>query len=235
MNRTKIEWVKNPDGTQGFTWNPIKGLCPMGCSYCYARKMYKRFKWDPTIRLDRKELDAPLCLKTSSTIFAGSMFELFWGGFSSRRMDAIFNVVQETQQHTYLFLSKNPWRYSELFLFDPFSPKNCWLGASVTSGDDKDRQRLNYLRVLNPNLKPKRFVSFEPLLGDPLHGVDDDLLGIDWVIIGAQTQPERQPEEEWVQKILEVASKTGTPVFMKDNLKWPIKIQQFPKGLGPKV
>jgi len=38
MNKTKIEWVKNPDGTQGYTWNPITG-CLNGCSYCYARKL----------------------------------------------------------------------------------------------------------------------------------------------------------------------------------------------------
>lgn len=38
MNRTKIEWVKNPDGTQGYTWNPITG-CLNGCEYCYARKL----------------------------------------------------------------------------------------------------------------------------------------------------------------------------------------------------
>lgn len=38
MNRTKIEWVKNPDGTQGYTWNPITG-CLNGCPYCYARKL----------------------------------------------------------------------------------------------------------------------------------------------------------------------------------------------------
>lgn len=24
MNKTKIEWVKNPDGTQGYTWNPTE-------------------------------------------------------------------------------------------------------------------------------------------------------------------------------------------------------------------
>ncbi len=38
MNRTKIEWALNPDGTQGYTWNPITG-CLNGCEYCYARKL----------------------------------------------------------------------------------------------------------------------------------------------------------------------------------------------------
>ena len=35
MNKTKIEWVKNPDGTQGYTFNPITG-CLNNCDYCYA-------------------------------------------------------------------------------------------------------------------------------------------------------------------------------------------------------
>ena len=43
MNLTKIEWCD-------YTINPVKGLCPMACSYCYARRMYKRFKWNPEIR-----------------------------------------------------------------------------------------------------------------------------------------------------------------------------------------
>ena len=45
MNKTKIEWVKNPDGTQGYTWNPITG-CLNGCEYCYARKLANgRLRW----------------------------------------------------------------------------------------------------------------------------------------------------------------------------------------------
>lgn len=36
MNRTTIEWCQNPDGSEGFTWNPITG-CLNGCPYCYAR------------------------------------------------------------------------------------------------------------------------------------------------------------------------------------------------------
>lgn len=46
MNKTKIEWVQNPDGTQGFTWNPItgclnhvNGLCKGGGFPCYAYKL----------------------------------------------------------------------------------------------------------------------------------------------------------------------------------------------------
>jgi len=44
LNHTLIEWVRNPDGTQGYTWNPITGclnhtpdgLCKGGLFPCYA-------------------------------------------------------------------------------------------------------------------------------------------------------------------------------------------------------
>ena len=46
MNRTKIEWVKNPDGSPGYTWNPItgclnhdNGLCKGGGFPCYAYRL----------------------------------------------------------------------------------------------------------------------------------------------------------------------------------------------------
>ena len=38
MNRTKVEWVRNPDGSQGYSWNPITG-CLNNCGYCYARRL----------------------------------------------------------------------------------------------------------------------------------------------------------------------------------------------------
>jgi len=38
MNRTKVEWAKNPDGSPGYSWNPITG-CLNNCRYCYARKL----------------------------------------------------------------------------------------------------------------------------------------------------------------------------------------------------
>lgn len=46
MNKTQIEWVRNPDGSQGYTWNPItgclnhdNGLCKGGGFPCYAYKL----------------------------------------------------------------------------------------------------------------------------------------------------------------------------------------------------
>jgi len=70
LQRTKIEWTD-------FVWNPVKGICPVGCFYCYARKMYKRFGWDETIRLDSDELVRPMVLSKPSKIFVCSTFEIF--------------------------------------------------------------------------------------------------------------------------------------------------------------
>ncbi len=49
MNRTKIEWVENPDGSQGWTWNPITGCtnhtdgrCKGGGFPCWAYKLANR-------------------------------------------------------------------------------------------------------------------------------------------------------------------------------------------------
>ena len=46
MNKTSIEWARNPDGGQGYTWNPItgclnhiNGLCKGGGFPCYAYKL----------------------------------------------------------------------------------------------------------------------------------------------------------------------------------------------------
>ena len=41
---TKIEWVRNADGSLGKTWNPIVGcsIVSPGCTNCYAMRMAAR-------------------------------------------------------------------------------------------------------------------------------------------------------------------------------------------------
>ena len=40
MQKSKIEWCD-------YVANPVKGVCQDQCPYCYAKRMYKRFKWNP--------------------------------------------------------------------------------------------------------------------------------------------------------------------------------------------
>jgi protein gp37 len=41
----------------------------------------------------------------------------------------------------------------------------------------------------------------------------------------------KPPKPEWVQNIIDQCRDANVPVFLKDNLKWPEKIQEFPTGM----
>lgn len=217
MNKTDIEWCN-------LSWNAIKGKCPgvyAECAeFCYARKLYKRYGWNPEIRLDEKELNCHFP-KKPSRIFVGSTFDL---SFADKDwLLQIRDKIKLYPEHTFIFLTKNP------VLYDSFAfPKNCWLGMTVYGPDrereDNKKYYMNYPKVeLNrfndfkmmdlPNLK---FISFEPLLRDALG--DEDLKGISWVIIGAMSQPFIEPRSEWVFNIMNKARTAGCEIFLKNNL-----------------
>ncbi|GAH61451.1 unnamed protein product [marine sediment metagenome] len=67
MSQSGIEWTD-------WTLNPIKGKCPVACPYCYARKMYDRFRWNPEVRFVPSVFnDLP---KKPVRVFVGSTMEL---------------------------------------------------------------------------------------------------------------------------------------------------------------
>lgn len=214
----------NKIGWTDFTWNPIKGKCPVGCPYCYARRIYERFHYDPTIRLDKNELYAPLKLKKPAKIFVGSTIELFGSWCKYRWIEMILSFVMRCPQHTFQFLTKFP---AQMAQFD--FPTNCWCGTTITH--DGVYQNAYALQAV---VTPIRFISFEPLHSaiqfDPI-----DFDDIDWIIIGAETGNRKAkitPEEEWISDIVDQADDWKVPVFMKENLKpyWPGKLrQEFPK------
>jgi len=37
-----------------------------------------------------------------------------------------------------------------------------------------------------------------------------------------------QPKPEWVQSLIDQAHDVCVPVCLKDNLKWPVKIREWP-------
>ena len=182
MNRTKIEWVKNPDGSQGYTWNVITG-CLNNCSYCFARKLANG-------RLKRRYL-ANQCISTTnlpagenaylkaladpfyprfwenrllqaqdvpqdSGIFVCDMSDLFGNGVPEDWTRVVLAECSYRDDCRFYLLTKQP---QNLIKFSPF-PDNAYIGVSTTTQKQFD-DAVKYLKQIEATIK---FISFEPLL-----------------------------------------------------------------------
>lgn len=241
MNKSKIDWCD-------YTWNIVTG-CYHDCPYCYARRIAERFKNrdDEALRsqeisleskmvctnkskdiypsafvptFHERRIDEPRLKTKPSKIFVSSMGDLFGEWVPDEWIEQVFDSCQKSPQHTFMFLTKNPRRYFQMFDKSIGLPINALYGFTVTN--------LSNTKVISAlNIGVKNFVSMEPLLSGPQHEIE--FRNIHWVIVGAQTGPGAiAPKKEWVQAIIEQCRNAGIPIFLKDNLKWHEKIQEFP-------
>jgi len=215
VNKTKIPWCD-------YTINPVKGLCPMACEYCYARRMYKRFGWDQEIRYNPNAFKG--LPSKPSRVFVGSTMELFGSWVERDWWHMTMAKCLSRPQHTFIFLTKCPQNLPKEF------PDNCWVGVTITNNHtyigDLARVKANvkYLSI-EPLLEWRDFPAQKGNLSEVLHK-----LGINWVIIGSQTQPTRHPQREWVDEIISACDKASIPLFIKEPLASHIGIQrqEFP-------
>jgi len=256
MNKTLIEWVKNPDNkTQGYTWNPITG-CLNDCPYCYAKKLANgrlksrylanhniapcespeeafkaRWQYPFYPRFWEDRLFQPMNDRRISEkgIFVCDMSDLFGIGIPEQWTKAVMDVIEDCPIDRFYLLTKQP---QNLIKFE--FPDNCWVGVTATD-QEKMYWAVSKLEKIQAKVK---YLSFEPLLGwkSPkdwlVSSLPDYLLcaGIRWVIIGAQTKPYKPPKIEWVEEIIQACDKTSIPVFLKDNLK-PLLGRDYSKGI----
>lgn len=179
--------------------------------------------------LHRYRLPMPAQKKKPANIFVCSMADLFgeWG--PDEWIKEIFAALGEAPWHNYLFLTKNPKRYSKLAASGDLPPEH-WYGFTLTGTEEAPEQLYSNWRT---------FASIEPLLAMPDLGfLKRDNMG--WVIIGAQTGPgakQHRPQREWIQRIVDECKKEGVPLFMKDSVLeiWedPL-IREYPAELQPK-
>jgi len=155
------------------------------------------------------------------------MGELFGPWVPRESQEAVIRVARENPQHTFQFLTKFP---SKTWKFNTWAegwPINAWLGATVNSSADSPR-----IDNLYSSPAPIIYISAEPLLGSFALVPASTLSGLDWIIIGAQTNPNIQPRDEWVDYLVAAANCYGIPVFMKSNLDYEPKRREFPRGEG---
>jgi len=252
---TKIEWVQNPDGTRGETWNPIVGCHKIsaGCQNCYAERMAKRLKgmglpqyqdvvdehgWTGKIGYANESVwDKPLRWRKPRQVFVCSMSDLFHPEVGWREQVMIWSAMEQCPQHTFQILTKRPeamrrfvtevwFDYTEEHVALP----NVWLGVTVEQHDYGYRTS-----VLASTPATVRFVSFEPLLG-PMDNYPGVLDGMDWAIIGCESGPHRRPMKlEWALDLVDQCRAAGVSVFVKqidvngkvghDPAVWPAKLR----------
>ena len=98
------------------TWNPIKGLCPFLCVYCYMTPIFKRFKQNTTMRLEQKELQTKI--GSGKFIFVGSSTDMWSYPVESAWIVQVLDHCLSYPDNKYLFQSKSPQRFLD-FLNHP--------------------------------------------------------------------------------------------------------------------
>lgn len=236
MTKTKIEWVKNPDGSQGYTWGPItgcnnqiEGICQGGNFPCYAyrlangrlRDRYLANKNTATHNYDEDsypfyprfwedKLFQPFNDKYLSQkgILVCNMSDLFGIGIPKQWTKAVMDVIEDCPNDHFYLLTKCP---ENLPQFSPF-PDNCWVGVTATSMDMADKA----VRALYDIKASIKFLSLEPLLSWHHSSFLRLPNFINWVIIGACTGT--------MKELLPLHHKTNL-AMVKQGKKWTLQPQ----------
>lgn len=152
---------------------------------------------------------------TPRTIFVCSIADLFGDWVPDEWIAEVFKACETSPQHRYLFLTKNPKRYVDLYRKGIMRvADNFWYGSTVTDGEAP----FYYSRM--PDDNPNTFVSVEPILkpfGEFLIGETAD-----WIIVGAETGNRKGkviPKKDWIMEIADACERDRVPLFMKESLR----------------
>lgn len=228
--QTSIEWTN-------VTWNPTTGCNRVspGCDHCYALTMAKRLKamgnpryqndGDPRtsgpgfgITVHDDVLSHPLRWRKPSFVFVNSMSDLFHARVPFDFVERVWQVMEQTPQHTYQILTKRPDRMARFVARLPVL-RNVWLGTSI---EDQERiERAEHLMSIDGYT---HFISAEPLLGPLSFPLARFAINIDWLIAGGESGPGARPcELDWLRDLREQCREGHVAFFVKQLGGYPDK------------
>lgn len=265
---TKIEWAHH-------TFNPWIGCTKVSpaCDHCYAeadfatrRKVVQWGAGQPRKHTAPSTWAMPLRWNAEAErlgvryrVFCASLADVFDNEVPAEWRAELFNLILSTPHLDWLLLTKrignaarmiNETLPDNMKAFPAEHPlawpwPNVWIGASITSQAEADRDIPKLLAVP----AAKRFLSMEPLLGpvyiediqDPAGGVclkplaglrwigngqgrcEARSLGarIDWVIVGGESGPHARPmHPDWASSLLKQCQAAGVPFMFKQWGEW---------------
>lgn len=180
------------------------------------------FEFDPTLHCYR--LGEPFKIKKPQTIFVCSMADLFGDWVPDKWIQTVLDACQQAPWHRYLFLTKNPKRYSEIrtnrtrgISISRDLRGNIWLGATATN----QGQLYKVASALeDADQSVSTFVSIEPIF-EPISVYEIDCFA-NWVIVGAETGNRKDKPvvcKWWIDDIVKQCKDMNVPIFMKESLR----------------
>lgn len=218
------------------TYNPIGGICPYNCVYCWAKDLIKRYghrKYSGKYYLVKGALKKKF--KAGSFVFLCDMLDLFADNVPSEIISQVLEIIRDNPESKFLLETKNPKRYFEFL--DDF-PSNVVLGVTIESTDDlypetkskyktyKDTSvsptpwtRIMYMLELRKMTELDFFVSVEPILSfNVFWFVAVFKLLRPWAVaVGYDNYKHFLPEPklEETEELIKKLEKTGVRVFRK--------------------
>ncbi len=216
------------------TWNPIRGECYHGCSYCYMHRMWNRFPEMKELKFVEKEMSTSL--GKDKYIFIGSSTDMWTDKIPDIWLDHVIEHCLKFD-NKYFIQTKNPKRFFDYILtysdnlrkaiFDKFSfcitlesdIQYIEMGATMSP-----QKRVDEFSKLNFK---EQYVTIEPIM--KFSSVDNFVrlirkLNPVQINIGADSGNNLLPEptgDEIRELIIELEK--FTKVKQKDNLKRLLK------------
>ncbi|GLV21957.1 hypothetical protein TomMM35A_18100 [Sphingobium sp. TomMM35A] len=254
---TKIEWAHH-------TFNPWIGCTKVGpgCDNCYAADLSKArlgVPWGPgeprrhtaasTWKQPRAWNNRAARLGIRYRVFCASLADVFDNEVPAEWRAELFQLIRETPHLDWLLVTKRIGNVAKMAESAGGLPENVWLGATIVSQLEADRDIPKLLAVKGPHF---RFLSMEPLLGpvdlrtlstlqfrnaevlDALSGQLSGMFGdycptrlpaLDWIIVGGESGPNARPmHPDWARDIRDQCAAAGVPFLFKQWGEW------FPYG-----
>jgi protein gp37 len=239
--RTKIAWATD-------TFNPWIGCTKVGpgCDHCYA-ELLDTNRFSHTLGGGTKDIPilhwgagAPRYRTTPTNwkrpykwnrwaekfgeprrVFCASLADVFDNEVPQEWRDDLWNLIEDTPHLTWLLLTKRIGRWFGSVPTDwvVVFPENVWMGATVVTQEEADRDVPKLLEVPADVL----WLSVEPQLEKIV--LRDDWLRdpgtrggrqVNWVITGGESGTEARPYDvDWARSLRDDCHDAGVPIFVK--------------------
>lgn len=237
---SKIEWTDH-------TFNPWVGCTKVSpaCDHCYAESWAKRAGQSHLWNGERRRTTPanwrqPLKWNAQAEkegrrarVFCASLADIFDNEVPHEWRTDLFRLIYATPHLDWLLLTKRIGNVPKALtvLGDDAMPPNVWLGATVVTQAEVDRD-VPKLIVAPARV---RFLSCEPLIEEisfagrwvdhPNPAMHENWLErIDWVIVGGESGSKARPmAQQWVESIREQCAAFDVAFFMKQGsaANWP--------------